>query len=68
MVQTSPTAVGISAMIQHATGIPTLGNINSSWLGGQFAPNLWQTDNLFDEANNLTTWEIGKDVKGYLIN
>ena len=68
MVQTSPTAVGISAMIQHATGVPTLGNINSSWLGGQFTPNLWQTDNLFDEANNLSAWEIGKDIKGYLIN
>ena len=54
MVQTNPTAVGISAAVQYATGIPTLGNINASVFGGDFSPNLMQLDDLFDEANNMT--------------
>ena len=61
LVQTSPTAVGISAVVQHATGIPTLANINSAWLGGDFAPNAFQTFNLVDEADNLTAFETVAD-------
>ena len=68
MIQTSPSSVGISALVQHVTGIPTLGNINSSWLGGNFAPNMWQTPNLFDEANNVTTFEAADDIRGALFN
>ena len=66
LVQTSPTAVGMSALVQHYSGYQTLGNVNSSWLAGDFAPNYLQTDDLFDEANNVTGWEIvmndGRDL------
>ena len=48
----------MSAIFQHATGIPTLGNVNSSWLGGKFSPNYLQADDLFDEANNVTLVDI----------
>ena len=65
MIQTSPSSVGISALVQHVTGIPTLGNINSAWVGGDFAPNVFQTYNLFDEANNVTAYEVAKDLKGF---
>ena len=47
---------------RYSTGVATLGNVNSSWLGGDFSPNLMQFPNLFDEANNLTGFEIGSDV------
>ena len=62
LIQASPTAVGISAALQYSTGVATLGNVNSSWLGGDFSPNLMQFPNLFDEANNLTGFEIGSDI------
>ena len=65
LLKTSPTAVGLSALVQEATGIPTLGNINSAWVGGDFAPNVFQTYNLFDEANNVTAYEVAKDLKGF---
>jgi len=68
MIQNSPSSVAMSAAVQHITGIPTLGNINSSWLGGNFTPNMWQTPNLFDEANNVTTFEAADDLKGMLFN
>jgi hypothetical protein len=68
MIQNSPSSVAMSAAVQHITGIPTLGNINSSWLGGNFAPNMWQTPNLFDEANNVTTFEATDDLRGALFN
>jgi hypothetical protein len=58
LVQTSPTGVAMSAAFQHATGVPTLGNVNSSWIGGKFSPNYLQTDDLFDEANNVTLYDI----------
>ena len=58
LVQTSPTGVALSAVFQQATGIPTLGNVNSSWIGGKFSPNYLQTDDLFDEANNITLVDI----------
>jgi hypothetical protein len=58
LVQASPTSVALSAMLQHATGIPTLGNVNSSWIGGKFSPNYLQADDLFDEANNITLFDI----------
>tara|TARA_Y100000310_G_C20681351_1_gene816138 strand:+ start:7 stop:3291 length:3285 start_codon:yes stop_codon:yes gene_type:complete len=58
LVQTSPTGVAMSAIFQHATGIPTLGNVNSSWLGGKFSPNYLQSDDLLDEANNVTLVDI----------
>ena len=65
LVKTSPTAVGLSALVQEATGIPTLGNINSAWVGGDFAPNVFQTYNLFDEASQVTAYEVAKDLKGF---
>jgi hypothetical protein len=68
MIQNSPSSVAMSAAVQHITGIPTLGNINSSWLGGNFTPNMWQTPNLFDEANNVTTFEATHDLKEMLFN
>tara|TARA_Y100000310_G_scaffold60096_1_gene55461 strand:- start:389 stop:3379 length:2991 start_codon:yes stop_codon:yes gene_type:complete len=64
LLQASPTAVGISAALQYSTGVATLGNVNSSWLGGDFSPNLMQFPNLFDEANNVTIYEITKDIAG----
>ena len=48
------------------TGVPTLGNINSSWLGGDFSPNLFQFDDLYDEANNITGFEIVSDFSKML--
>ena len=62
LLKTSPTAVGVSAVIQEITGVPTLANINSSWLGGQFSPNVFQTFNLVDEADNVTGYETIMDV------
>ncbi|MDC3375242.1 hypothetical protein OAW27_00190 [bacterium] len=58
VVKANPSTVGISALVQHMTGVPTLGNINSAWLGGDFSPNLFQFDDLFDEANNITGVEF----------
>jgi hypothetical protein len=62
LVQTNPVGVGLSAAFQHTTGINSLGNVNSSWLGGDFSPNLMQFDELFDEANNMTGVDIVTDV------
>ena len=62
LVQSSPTSVGLSAITQHATGISTLGNVNSSWIGGKFTPNTLQLDDLFDEANNVTLVDIVGDA------
>ena len=64
LVQASPSSVAISAVVQEMTGIPTLGNINSAWMGGDFAPNLMQTDDLWDEANNITLFEALSQLKG----
>jgi hypothetical protein len=58
LVQTSPTGVAMSAAFQQVTGIPTLGNVNSSWIGGKFSPNYLQSDELFDEANNVTLFDV----------
>ena len=58
IVAASPTSVAISAAVQHATGLPTLGNINSSIFGGDMSPNLWQFDDLFDEATNPTGFDL----------
>ena len=66
LVKASPTSVGISALVQNVTGVPTLGNINSSWLGGDFSPNLFQFDDLFDEANNITGFEVISDFSKML--
>jgi len=68
LVSTNPTSVGISAIMQQTTGLPTLGNVNSSWLSGDFAPNYLQTDDLFDEANNITLFEILSDPLRNLFN
>ena len=64
----SPTGVALAAAAQHTTGIPVLGNVNSSWLAGRFTPNTLQTDDLFDEANNVSLFEIVKDVDKDLFN
>ena len=64
LVQASPSSVAISAVVQEMTGIPTLGNINSAWMGGDFFPNVAQTDDLWDEANNVTLFEAISQLKG----
>ena len=58
LVQASPTSVALSAGVQYTTGIPTLGNVNASWLAGDMSPNMLQFDDLFDEANNATGFEV----------
>ena len=68
LVAQSPTGVALAAAAQHTTGIPVLGNVNSSWLAGRFTPNTLQTDDLFDEANNVSLFEIVKDVNKDLFN
>ena len=68
LAASSPTSVALSAAIQHTTGIPTLGNVNSSWLAGRFGPNTLQTDDLFDEANNITLFDIVKNEGRDLFN
>ena len=62
LVQSSPTAVGLSAAVQYATGIETLGNINSSFFGADFSPNMMQVDELFGEVANVTGAGILADL------
>jgi hypothetical protein len=62
LVQSNPVGVGLSAAFQYTTGVQSLGNVNASWLGGDFSPNLLQFDELFDEANNMTGVDIVVDV------
>ena len=64
LAEASPTSVALSAAVQHLTGIPTLGNVNASWLSGDFSPNTLQFDDLLDEANNATGIEILAWFKG----
>jgi hypothetical protein len=68
LAQTSPTSVALSAIGQHATGLSTLGNINSSWIGGKFSPNTLQFDDLFDEANNITLVDLVSEAVRDIIN
>ena len=68
IVQTSPSSVALSAIVQEATGVKTLGNINSSWLYGDLAPNLLQTDDLLNEASNVTLFRIMADAEKDLFN
>ena len=65
LAQTSPTSVALAAIGQHTTGISTLGNVNSSWLGGKFSPNTLQFDDLFNEANNVTLADIDENALQY---
>ena len=58
VVKSSPTSVGVSAVIQDVTGIPTLGNLNAGWITGDIEPNLFQFDDLIDEATKATGFEI----------
>ena len=58
LIKSSPTSVGISAVIQDATGIPTLANLNAAWVTGDITPNLWQFDDLLDEATSATGFEV----------
>ena len=58
LIKSSPTSVGISAVIQNATGIPTLANLNAGWVTGDIEPNLFQFDELIDEATKPTGFEI----------
>ena len=62
LVQTNPTGVGVAAAVQYATGIQTLGNVNSAWLTGDVFPNVLQLDDLFDEANNVTGLDLIRDA------
>ena len=68
LAASSPTGVALAAAVQHTTGISVLGNVNSSWLAGRFTPNLLQTDDLFDEANNVTLFDIVKNEGRDLFN
>ena len=68
LVQSNPTGVGLSAAVQYATGIETLGNVNASWLAGDFSPNILQLDDLFDEANNVTGVELLADLLSNIFN
>ena len=54
LVQTNPVGVGLSAAFQYTTGIPTLGNVDSSFVTGDFAPAMFKLDDLFDEVANPT--------------
>ena len=58
LIKSSPTSVGVSAVIQNVTGIPTLGNLNAGWVSGDIEPNLFQFDDLIDEATKATGFEI----------
>ena len=64
LIKANPATVALSAVVQEMTGIPTLGNVNSAWLGGDLMPNLAQTDDMFDEANNVTLFEAASQIKG----
>ena len=66
LAKANPSSVAISAVIQEITGIPTLGNVNSAWLGGDFVPNVFQTDDMLDEANNVTLFEAVAQAKGMI--
>ena len=66
LIKTNPSSVALSALTQEITGVPTLGNINSAWLGGDFMPNVAQTDDMFDEANNVTLFEALAQMKGMI--
>ena len=68
LAASSPTGVALATAVQHTTGISVLGNVNSSWLAGRFTPNLLQTDDLFDEANNVTLFDIVKNEGRDLFN
>jgi hypothetical protein len=68
LAASSPTGVALAAAVQHTTGISALGNVNSSWLAGRFSPNMLQTDDLFDEANNVTLFDIVKNEGRDLFN
>lgn len=54
LAMSNPTGVALSGAFQYSTGIPTLGNVNSSFLAGDISPNVMYLDELFDEANNPT--------------
>ena len=54
--------------MQYTTGLPALGNVNSSWLSGDFSPNVFQLDDLFDEANNMTGVDLLRDAYSHLFN
>ena len=58
----NPTGVAISGGIQYGTGIPTLGNVDSSFVAGDITPNVMYLDDLFDEANNPTGADLLADV------
>ena len=68
LVQTNPTGVGLAAAIQAATGVPTLGNVNSAWLTGDIFPNVMQLDDLLDEATNVTGLDLARDAIDSLFN
>ena len=67
-MQSNPTGVALAAGIQAATGVPALGNINASWLAGDFSPNLFQLDDLWDEANNVTGADLIRDLYSAIFN
>ena len=58
LAMSNPTGVVTSGAFQYSTGIPTLGNLDSSFLVGDISPNVMYLDELFDEANNPTGYDL----------
>ena len=64
----NPTGVLTSGAFQYSTGIPTLGNVDSSFLVGDISPNVMYLDELFDEANNPSGYDLLAQYLGDVFN
>ena len=64
----NPTGVALSGAFQYSTGIPTLGNVDSSFLAGDVSPTVMYLDELFDEANNPTGADLLAQALGEIFN
>jgi len=64
----NPTGVALSGAFQYSTGIPTLGNVDSSFLAGDLSPTVMYLDELFDEANNPTGFDLLVQAFGDIFN
>ena len=68
LAMSNPTGVVTSGAFQYSTGIPTLGNLDSSFLVGDISPNIMYLDELFDEANNPTGYDLLTQYLGEIFN
>ena len=68
LAMSNPTGVVTSGAFQYSTGIPTLGNLDSSFLVGDISPNVMYLDELFDEANNPTGYDLLTQYLGEIFN